>query len=151
MIQKLQKRLTFLCGLLTSLILLVTLAAAWHFSAEQYEANQKALFGTSFHFISDHIASGSVLRDSWLKQQETTNQCIIYIEDGTIPLYYSGDGVLTDLRECLINAAKDRTQKKKQSSVVFTGVMKAERINPIWVSVSLSPKKLLTHTMHPLK
>ena len=62
MIQKLQKRLTFLCGLLTSLILLVTLAAAWHFSAEQYEANQKALFGTSFHFISDHIASGSVLR-----------------------------------------------------------------------------------------
>lgn len=120
MIQKLQKRLTFLCGLLTSLILLVTLAAAWHFSAEQYEANQKALFGTSFHFISDHIASGSVLRDSWLKQQETTNQCIIYIEDGTIPLYYSGDGVLTDLRECLINAAKDRTTATDSSALPFS-------------------------------
>ena len=96
MIQKLQRRLTLLCSLLTGLILLVTLLITWRFSVRQYETNQKSLFTTSFHFIADHIASGTVLRDSWLLQQESANHCIIYIEDGTMPLHYSGNDAEAD-------------------------------------------------------
>lgn len=119
MIQKLQQRLTLLCSLLTSLILLITLLVAWHFSVRQYEANQKSLFSTSFHYIADHIASGSVLRDSWLMQQESANHCIIYIEDGTVPLYYTGDNASSEKRDALTASARSLTASGDNAALPF--------------------------------
>ena len=125
MIQKLQRRLTLLCSLLTGLILLVTLLITWRFSVRQYETNQKSLFTTSFHFIADHIASGTVLRDSWLLQQESANHCIIYIEDGTMPLHYSGNDAEANRRNALTASAKSLTVSADTDSLPFCFMMRS--------------------------
>lgn len=106
MIRNLRIRLTLLFTILSSLLLLAALLVTWHFSVSQYTENKAASYNTCFHYIADHIASGAVLRDSWLSQQEIENGCIIYIEDGTAPLQFTGAWTPDTPRDALIGFAK---------------------------------------------
>lgn len=106
MIRNLRIRLTLLFTILSSLLLLAALLVTWHFSVSQYTENKAAAYNTCFHYIADHIASGAVLRDSWLSQQEIENGCIIYIEDGTAPLQFTGAWTPDTPRDALIGLAK---------------------------------------------
>lgn len=148
MIRNLRIRLTLLFTILSSLLLLAALLVTWRFSASQYTENKAAAYNTCFHFIADHIASGAVLRDSWLSQQERENGCIIYIEDGNAPLQFSGAWTPDTPRDALIELAKK--ESLPVGDEVFFTIQGEQKDIYQSVSSSITMKNAadLDHTVH---
>lgn len=148
MIRNLRIRLTLLFTILSSLLLLAALLVTWHFSASQYTENKAAAYNTCFHFIADHIASGAVLRDSWLSQQERENGCIIYIEDGNVPLQFSGAWTPDTPRDALIGLAKKESLPVGDDAFFTIEGEHKDIYQSVSSSITIKNAAGLNHTVH---
>lgn len=148
MIRNLRIRLTLLFAILSSLLLLTALVVTWHFSVSQYTENKAAAYNTCFHFITDHIASSTVLRDSWLSQQEIENDCIIYIEDGTTPLQFTGAWTPDTSRDALIECAKKESLLAGDAAFFTIRGEYRDVYQGISSSITMKSAAVSDHTIH---
>lgn len=106
MLEHLQKRLTFLCGITTSLILFISLLIVFCLSIHQENIHTDELFNKNVTTILDKLKHTNMISHNWLLQMEHDNNIIIYLEDQGYPLSFEG-GLQTPTRRMdLINKVK---------------------------------------------
>ena len=81
MFRKLKKRLVFLYGITTSLILTLIIVGVFFLTYNQSQEQKRVLFQKNVEQIADKIQSKGVISTSWLVRMQRDNQMIILIED----------------------------------------------------------------------
>lgn len=105
MFKKVQKQLTILYTVLTGSILIILLAFISYRSISIREQQQETDFHNLWFSVSSRLQSYSFISDAYLAQMEVTNQAVIYIEENSSPLFFSGAWTPPTEREQLIKAA----------------------------------------------
>lgn len=105
MFKKVQKQLTILYTVLTGSILIILLAFISYRNISIREQQQETDFHNLWFSVSSRLQSYSFISDAYLAQMEVTNQAVIYIEENSSPLFFSGAWTPPTEREQLIKAA----------------------------------------------
>ena len=90
MFKKVQKQLTILYTVLTGSILIILLAFISYRNISIREQQQETDFHNLWFSVSSRLQSYSFISDAYLAQMEVTNQAVIYIEENSSPLFFSG-------------------------------------------------------------
>ena len=105
MFKKVQKQLTILYTVLTGSILIILLAFISYRNISIREQQQETDFHNLWFSVSSRLQSYSFISDAYLAQMEVTNQAVIYIEENSSPLFFSGAWTPPTEREQLLKAA----------------------------------------------
>ncbi len=105
---RLRRRLTILFSLLTAVVLAAALALTCRMAQNEYLAGADLLFGNLVYAVEDAVTGNSMIRDSWLAEQETTGRVVVYIEDNGCPLAFPGGWMPADDRQLLALLAKSQ-------------------------------------------
>lgn len=80
-------------------ILLSFAESQWHRSAENDLLNRLA-------YVTTYLRSESVIKDTWIFQQEVSNQAVLWLSDGGHPFHYKGAWQTETDRDVLLQRAK---------------------------------------------
>ena len=99
MLRSLSRKLTLIFGALTVMVLGIAMAVTC-----------KMALSRTFTVIEDAITGKGSISDSWLARQEAAAISVIHIEDGGVPLAFSGARQEGIDREKLIAGAKEQAK-----------------------------------------
>ncbi len=94
--------MTILYTVLTGSILIILLAFISYRNISLREQQQETDFHNLWFSVSSRLQSYSFISDAYLAQMEVTNQAVIYIEENSSPLFFSGAWTPPTEREQLI-------------------------------------------------
>jgi len=90
MYKKLRIRLTIVCTLATSLVLVGMAAVSVRFSERQFTAQSREAFSSELNALFFYLGGQSYIDHTWLSQTEANNDMLIRIEDGGAPISFTG-------------------------------------------------------------
>lgn len=125
MLKNLRIKLTLICVITTGILLMVmTISILWT-SEIQLNKQSDAAFQNTVNSIVYKVQSTRTVEDTWLSQLETGNDLILHIEDGGLPLFFSGSWSPKTDRDILIQEAQQKALqeykidvKKKPYSII---------------------------------
>lgn len=112
MIEKLQRRLTFLFTAATGVILTLVLLFAYFYQSRAKLHQNDALFQNYLLDFTHRLESTSNFTDEWLAKVEADGRLIIHMEDNGIPLFFSGSWNPPTDRKTLIELARLEAEKE---------------------------------------
>ncbi|MDY5624982.1 MAG: HAMP domain-containing sensor histidine kinase [Eubacteriales bacterium] len=110
MLRSLSRKLTLIFGALTVMVLGIAMAVTCKMAVNQYRVSTDLLLSRTFTVIEDAITGKGSISDSWLARQEAAAISVIHIEDGGVPLAFSGARQEGIDREKLIAGAKEQAK-----------------------------------------
>lgn len=103
----LQRKLTILCGGVTSAVLIIILVIAWLNTEKQWEISRKQAFEERFSYVSSMVRSSKAISHTALGEIELKNQAVIGIEDNGVPFLYHGAYQTATERKVLIKRLRE--------------------------------------------
>lgn len=107
MLDKLRKRLTVLCILITAAIMTTITLIAFFFSAQELNKRSRLALMNQLNTVVQHFQSESSISHTWLAKQELDNHCIISISSKNSSLTFSGAYHTSTDRTTLIEKVRE--------------------------------------------
>lgn len=121
MFKKLKLRLTFICTLITGIILSAMAISALYISETQLRKQNDQSFLELFQTVTYHLETETIINYDWLVQTERANSALLYIEDNGMPFAFKGIYIIGQERLTLVNKAKEQyAQDGQPESDIFT-------------------------------
>lgn len=130
MLKQLQRKLTFLYTLTTSLILTLAVIFAAIINLISMQRHIKEVFETHMIDISTRVRTDGTFLNTWLATTEANSNLIIHIEENGVPLLYQGSWTPKTDRSQLIERAKE--EARKQNTDLSVKPLTAASVSPVF-------------------
>lgn len=149
MLNKLRYKLTLICTIITSLVLIFMATTSLTICESQLHNRSKLALQHTLNTVIYYLQSCSMINPVWLTQTETTNDLIIHIEQNHKPLRYQIESRTSSNRETLITLAKDHLSKNSSQlsldALSLDSVFLASTPNQFELSTSYKEHFLVTN------
>lgn len=119
MLKKLRYKLTLICTIITTIVLMITVMSIFMVNRAQLHTRSKltleAQLNTLVYYLQNSYSTTSQtpsIHQDWLAQLEATNHLIVHIEDNHTPLLFKGSYITGAKRQTLINHARTLAQEE---------------------------------------